>query len=290
MKLRWVAVVLPAAVIGAVDLITDHEWSHIAQDPVRALAAPVLGIAGALAVAAMLFRRIDRLANEVHERDAELARAAAVQGERERIAREMHDGLAQVLGYVNTKAQAVEGLLAIGHTDEARRQLVELSAAARSVYVDVRATILGLAKPVAPAVGLVVALEDYASRFSDASKLAVSVDAAPAARVLRLAPEAETQIFRIIQEALTNVRKHAGAHRVRLGLAVDGDRLVLTVVDDGVGLDVARAPADWPHYGMRTMRSRAHAIGGAADWNAAAGGGTQFTLRVPIAARVAVAS
>lgn len=290
MKLRWVAIIVPAVVIGVLDLVSDHEWDDLLREPVKILLVPVLGIAAAVLFAAIVFRRIDRLAAEVRERDAELARAAAVQGERERIAREMHDGLAQVLGYVNTKAQAVEELLATSHTEEARRQLAELSAAARSVYVDVREAILGLTNPVTPNGGLVHALEDYAARFSDASKVAVSVDATPAVRQLHLAPEAEAQIFRIAQEALTNVRKHAAARRVHLGLAVEEGGLVVTVADDGVGMTAGRRPTDWPHYGMQAMRSRADAIGASAQWQDLAGGGTQFTLFLPVAVQLAAAS
>ena len=142
-------------------------------------------------------------------------RELAVVAERERIAREMHDGLAQVLGYVNTKSQAIEELLVAGRTDEARDQLAELAAAARSIYVDVREAILGLRSPVIPGLGLVAAVEDYAARFAEASKIAVHVDAPDAARRLDLAPDVEAQVFRIVQEALTNVRKHSGARTGR---------------------------------------------------------------------------
>ena len=115
-------------------------------------------------------------------------RELAVVAERERIAREMHDGLAQVLGYVNTKSQAIEELLVAGRTDEARLQLAELAAAARSIYVDVREAILGLRSPVIPGVGLVAAVEDYAGRFAEASKIAVHVVASDAARRLDARP------------------------------------------------------------------------------------------------------
>ena len=87
-------------------------------------------------------------------------RELAVVAERERIAREMHDGLAQVLGYVNTKSQAVDEYLATGRIEEARGQLAELAAAARSVYVDVREAILGLRSPIVPGAGLVGAVEE----------------------------------------------------------------------------------------------------------------------------------
>jgi len=216
----------------------------------------------------------------------ERLRELAVVAERERIAREMHDGLAQVLGYVNTKSQAVETLLEADRVAEARSQLAQLAAAARSVYVDVREAILGLRSPIRPEVGLGGAIEEYAGRFADASKLAVVVDVEPAARAVRLGPEVEAQVFRIVQEALTNVRKHASAHQVRLGLRVVDEALVLTVADDGRGLDAEDgAPATWPHYGMDAIRERADVVDATVTWEPARldGAGTLVRLVVPIA-------
>ncbi len=211
-------------------------------------------------------------------------RELAVIAERERIAREMHDGLAQVLGYVNTKSQAVDAYLASGRVDEARAQLAELAGAARSVYVDVREAILGLRSPIEPGAGLVGAVEEYARRFADASKLAVVVEATPEARAAALSPEAEAQVFRIVQECLTNIRKHADAHRAVLALDVDGSTLVIRVLDDGRGfLPSAPPAAGWPHYGLEAMRERAASIGGTIEWSSAAGEGAAVRLAVPVA-------
>lgn len=223
----------------------------------------------------------DRLRRELRE--------LAIRGERERIAREMHDGLAQVLGYVNTKALAVEELLAADRPHDARRQLAELSAAARSVYVDVREAILGLTSPIQVGDGVVAAIESYAGRFADASKIAVRVNATPGARAARLRPETEGEVFRIVREALTNVRKHASAHRVALDLSTESGCLTVRVADDGTGLAATKAAAaDWPHYGMQMMRERATAIEAAATWSNAPGGGTVFDLRVPLTASESV--
>lgn len=213
-------------------------------------------------------------------------RELAIRGERERIAREMHDGLAQVLGYVNAKAQAAEELIAMGQTDRARRHLAELSAAARSVYVDVREAILGLTSPIAPERGLVGALEEYAARFSEASKIATSIEAGPGARALHLRPEVQAQVFRVAQEALTNVRKHSAAQRARVSLDVRTGVLELVVTDDGRGMDTpSSAPADWPHYGMQAIRDRAATIGASPGWSSAPGGGTAFRLTLPLGDR-----
>jgi signal transduction histidine kinase len=218
-------------------------------------------------------------------------RELAIRGERERIAHEMHDGLAQVLGYVNTKAQAVEELLSAGNTARARQQLAELSAAARSVYVDVREAILGLSSPIVPERGLVGALEEYAARFSEASKLVTQVDASALARVIQLPPEIQAQVFRIVQEGLTNIRKHASAGRARVEVDACARELVLVVEDDGAGFDPhASGPEDWPWYGMRAIRERAASVGGSVSWSTEPGAGTVLRLRVPIGHAVGVAS
>jgi signal transduction histidine kinase len=214
-------------------------------------------------------------------------RELAVVAERERIAREMHDGLAQVLGYVNTKSQAIEELLVAGRSEEARGLLAELAAAARSIYVDVREAILGLRSPVVPGIGLVATVEDYSERFAEASKIAVRVEASDAARRLELAPNVETQVFRIVQEALTNVRKHSGAGRAEVAFSVGDGRLDVVVADDGHGIAATpSAPADRPQYGLRTMRERADSIDASLDWTSPTSGGCHVYLSVPVGAPI----
>ncbi len=217
----------------------------------------------------------------------ERLRELAVNEERARIAREMHDGLAQVLGYVNTKSQAVEGLLGSDRVPEARTQLAQLAAAARSIYVDVREAILGLRTAIDPGTGLAAAIEDYASRFAEASKLAVDVRATAAARSVDIPEAAAGHALRVVQESLTNVRKHAAAHRVTIDLDVLGAALVLRVVDDGQGLQPgAVGPTDWPHYGIAAMKERAAEIGGSVSWLPGKPHGTEVRLEIPLPAAV----
>jgi len=214
-------------------------------------------------------------------------RELAVIAERERIAREMHDGLAQVLGYVNTKSQAATELLAAGRPADAQAQLDELAAAARSVYVDVREAIVALRTPIPPGMGLADALDDLGRRFAEAAKVAVAVEADPAARAVPIPPETQAQVYRIVQEALTNVRKHAAARRAWILMSAPAGRVVIVVGDDGRGLDAAAQGAspgedDWPRYGRAAMAERAASVGGSVTWSPASGGGTEVRIEASV--------
>jgi signal transduction histidine kinase len=197
----------------------------------------------------------------------------------------MHDGLAQVLGYVNTKSQAVEEMLVAGRVAEARQLLAELAAAARSVYVDVREAIVSLSAQVPPERGVAAALEEYAALYAESSKLAVRFKASPEAIAAQLSAVAQAEVFSIAREALTNVRKHARAHRVTLNLALEGPEVVLRIEDDGAGFDaelLSTGPERWPHFGLAGMRERAESVGGRIAWHSTQGAGTQVELRIPV--------
>jgi signal transduction histidine kinase len=233
----------------------------------------------------------NRMANQIerHAR-AEAARAElrhqAIVEERERIARELHDGLAQVLGYVHTKATAVRLLLRRQQTEAAEKQLGQLEEAARDVFVDVREAILGLRMTSQRGLRLSDQLSEYGAHFSRLSDLAVDVQVAPSAAALALPLETELQLLRIVQEALSNARKHARASAVRVAVSNGGPNLVLMVSDDGIGFDPARFEQERasgrPHFGLGTMRERAEAIGAAFQIESCPGRGTCISVRLPL--------
>ncbi len=217
-----------------------------------------------------------------HDRLEMRLRELAVVDERERIARELHDGIAQVLGYVNTKSQAVDGYLEAGRIEDARVQLAELGSAARAVYVDIRESIIGLRGPIEPGQGLGAALAAHARRAAEASRFGLELAIDPATEALRLDADAEANLYRIAQEALTNVRKHAGAGRVRLATRLDGGLLTVSVADDGRGLP-ASGTYDKPGYGLRAMRERAARIGATFQLMNQVGGGVLVRVVLPLA-------
>ncbi|MBI4308101.1 MAG: GAF domain-containing sensor histidine kinase [Chloroflexi bacterium] len=203
--------------------------------------------------------------------------------ERERIAREMHDGMAQLLGYINTQTLAVKKLLANEHLAAAREELTKMEDIARDLYADVREGILGLRMAARQNGGLLSALREYTDRYTEMCGVAVQMDISPEVEHARLAPSVEVQLMRILQEALTNVRKHAQATIVRVALERRDGELRATVADNGQGFDMARLPSrGWPRFGLQTMRERAEAVGGTLSIHTGPGEGTRVAVAVPL--------
>jgi signal transduction histidine kinase len=216
-------------------------------------------------------------------------RALAVTEERERIAREMHDSLAQVLGYVNTKAQAAQTLLENDQPERAAAQLNQLSEAAREAYADVREGILGLRTSLGEDRGFIETLQDYLDRWQAQSDVTVELILSPPGYDPGLAPMSEVQLLRIIQEALSNVRKHARARRAWVRLRPADTGVEVVIEDNGVGFDPdGLRRTDVPRFGMATMRERAEAVGGTFEITAGPGQGTRVTVHLPTEPTAAV--
>ena len=203
----------------------------------------------------------------------------AVAQERLRIAHEMHDGIAQVLGYVNTKVQAANAYLSRGATDEAAAQLSQLAAAAREAYTDVRESIVDLRSLPTADASLANVLQEYLDRWKQQSELSTQLTIE---RNLKLSPAVELQLIRIVQEALTNVRKHARATAVKIDIVRENGRVCASIADDGIGFDPAiRTRSDFPRFGLATMRERAESAGGMLAIESTPGSGTTVTFKVP---------
>jgi nitrate/nitrite-specific signal transduction histidine kinase len=210
-------------------------------------------------------------------------RELAIAEERDRIGREMHDSLAQVLGYVITKAQAVQEYLRRDQTDRAVAQLGQLSDAAKAAYADVREGILALRTSLGPDVSFRQALSEYIKQWTEQSGVHATLEMDVEDRQL-LPPTAELQLLRIVQEALTNVRKHAGAQRVSVRITADRSCVQVVIADDGRGF-VVDGPqvrdARQPHFGLSTMRERAESVAGSLGVTSALNQGTRVVVRIP---------
>jgi signal transduction histidine kinase len=217
----------------------------------------------------------------LHAQAAEIATAR----ERLRIAHEMHDGLAQVLGYVNTKVQAAKQYLRRGKTDEASIQLDELAVSARQAYGDVREAIVGLRTLPGSDRSLEEVLAEFLQQWREQSGVSteLTIDAE-----LRLQTSVELQIVRIIQESLTNVRKHARATTVRVDVHKRDGQLVVNISDDGLGFNPeVPTRGEFPKFGLTTMRERASSIRGTLDIDSTPGAGTTVRFTMPFAVATA---
>lgn len=207
-------------------------------------------------------------------------RTLAVAEERVRIARELHDGMAQVLAYVNAKAQAVKAYLEKGKTEQAGDQLEQLAAAARDVYTDAREGILALRTQVGPEQPLEEALRSFLERWESQSGIECDLKISGE---LQLPTTVELQVLRIIQEALANARKHSGATTARVRLVRTDRGLKGTVEDDGAGFDPKmRSRGGFPQFGLAIMRERAESIGGTLELDSRPGGGTRVRMKIPV--------
>lgn len=207
----------------------------------------------------------------------------AVLQERERIAREMHDGIAQLLGYINTQTIAVRKLLSDKRVAESQEELTKMEEISRDLYADVREGILGLRSPALRREGLIPALRDYAERYTEMSGVVVDIKAFSGNGEFHMTPPVEVQLIRIVQEALSNVRKHAKASAVTVEFDSVGVDLHVTITDDGQGFDPARMPsASWPRFGLQTMRERAESLGGTLNIDTSPGKGTKIDVRIPL--------
>jgi two-component system sensor histidine kinase UhpB len=215
-------------------------------------------------------RMLDRLERERQESGRRVL--AAQEAERIGIARDLHDEVGQLLTGALLQLNSIAES-ATAHRDE----LDEARQAVRRALDEVRRISSELRPEMLEQLGLVSALTELSATFARVSGVRVERQFDPA--LPKLAPEVELAVYRIAQESLTNVARHAQASRVEIGLDRGHDSVVLRVVDDGRGFD--GAPEE--HGGLRSMRERAVLVEGALAVEGAAHGGVEVRLEVPAA-------
>ena len=215
------------------------------------------------------------------ERMREGERQGAIIAERERIAREMHDSLAQVLGVTHLRLRALSAKPDVGALPEIEREIEELADIQEEAYRDVREALLGLREASKPERGLVESLRAFLVKYSQQSGVTARLDT-DLDREPSLSPRAEVQIIRVIQEALTNVRKHSGAKAAVVRIASGADATTIVIEDDGRGFDLGGTLMDRDGFGLHSMRERMELIGGTLSIDSAPGRGTRVIARVPV--------
>ncbi|WP_448616222.1 histidine kinase [Modestobacter sp. URMC 112] len=251
--------------VGTLEVAERHPGEPFTADDRRLLAA--LGPQVAVVVRALeLTRALER------ERDRVLS---ATHTERDRIRRDLHDGLGPSLAGIGLGVQAVQAHLGERADPLTAGLLARLKDEVDAAVGEVRRILDGLRPTPLDDVGLVAAVQRHASALASTMPVRVTADELPP-----LLPDVETAAYRIAQEALTNVARHARARSAEVGLRARDGRLEVAVVDDGAGFeaDGAGRPGG---VGLDSMRTRARAVGG--ELSVTSGpGGTRVVAGLPL--------
>lgn len=252
-------------VMGLLLLGHSHP-SHFTADQAEA----VFGFAGYFAEAV----EYDHLYRVVH--------SLAVLQERDRLAHELHDNVAQALGYINLQLSAIGQLLTSGRSNEAQAGLRKLKQVVGEAYTDVREEIFNLRAFNSTEQDFLNTLRDYIAKYSEFYRiniqLALEVDEA----LLQFPVEVHLQIIRIIQEALINVRKHAKVNEAVIRIYREDDQLCLSVEDQGQGFDQTQTVhTGQSGFGLQIMAERAESVGGCLELKTPPEGGVQVIVCLP---------
>ena len=202
--------------------------------------------------------------------------------ERERLARELHDGIGQVLGYVGMQAETALQWVRKGDSERAGSALGRLGDVAREAHSDVRESILSLKVDPVQGWSFLQNLERYLEKFQANYGIRTELSIADRVGDGSVEAAAGVQLLRVVQEALSNSRKHGGATNVRVTVDRNGSRARITIADDGHGFDGSRLEGgDVSHFGLTFMRERVQQIGGSMAIDSNPGAGTMLTLDVP---------
>ena len=230
-------------------------------------------------------RKVEKTLREQREqlRKLSVQLSEAEEGERRRIARELHDQVGQSLTVVGINLNVLRSLLPAEGLNPLPARLLEDSAALVEQTTEyTRSLMSDLRPPDMDDYGLVAAIRWYSERFSLRTGVEVLMDGEeihprPAAAV-------ENNLFRIVQEVLTNISKHARASTVRIGIDASEGRLRIRIEDDGVGFDPSRVKKAGGRqgWGLMTMAERAEGIGGSFSIDSRTGRGTAVSVEVPL--------
>ena len=202
--------------------------------------------------------------------------------ERERLARELHDGIGQTFGYVGLQTQAALQWVRRGDMEKAEILLDRLAGVAHEAHADVRESILGLRADSLQGWSFITTLGNYREKYQANYGIRTELEVSDGVGEDTFEPAAGVHLLRVVQEALSNSRRHGHATNLKVRLAMNVAQAHVTITDAGAGFDSRLlAGAEGSHYGLRFMRERMQQIGGSMDIDSRPGAGTVLTLDVP---------
>ncbi len=203
--------------------------------------------------------------------------------ERERMARDLHDNLGQVLGFINLQAQGIRQELANANVDIVSCKLDQLVNASQSAHADIRKYISNIRNPENMKTDFLAALRSVLKSFEDQTGLCVDLDMYSGFTGEELEPHIRINVLYIIKEALNNVRKHAEAKNVSVLFSLEEGEICAVIEDDGKGFNtMQKFDTAQISFGLDIMNERAYEIGGHVDIKSVVGEGSRVMLYIPV--------
>ena len=244
-------------------------------------------LAMALATHAALALENARLFNDVRDAQAQLAGLSAQviqaqEQERQKIAVELHDHSGQALLGLRAELQALKHFLP-PDSHQALEQIAYLDQIVYSLSQDLRQLAHDLHPPMLFEMGLAPAVEQFLDEFGRRMAIAITFDFQHERQMKRLPRKIELNLYRILQEALTNLAKHAQASKVKVKLCLESQQVLLSIADDGVGISPQLRKSS-PGFGLIGIRQRVRSLGGSLAISSQPGWGTQLVVEIPLQA------
>lgn len=197
--------------------------------------------------------------------------------ERMRIRRELHDGIAQALSYLNLKTKQVRAALSSQKTEQALAGMEDIQKVLKDTYEDIRQSIDSLSET--RLLPFVPTLVEYTKEFSERNGIEIKFE--PPEDAIKLSDMAELHLMRMVHEALNNVRKHAQASHVSIKLDTSSRGVQMTIKDDGKGFSMDEHWEKSGHHGLIILKERAESLSGTCEITSQPGQGTEVSIRIP---------
>jgi len=273
-KIKWFAIILPALFVGIFEVLRHQIFGNIPTFWGNVMVSGVAALTGLLYYHG-IFTFIQKLNRDLQEEKEE----KAILCERDRIAHELHDSVAQALFFMNIKAKEIEQALEKGRSPFV--EVSELRKAIKLTDADVRQHIFNLHMASQADVQFVSMIESYIDQFSEQSGIEVVLKV-DGDMNQKLEGKIKNQLIRIFQEIFMNIRKHANTESVRVEIREENHHLLMVIEDKGIGFDLDRLPEQESTFGLKIVEERAHSIGAEVEIQSQRGVGTTVSLKLAL--------
>ncbi len=205
----------------------------------------------------------------------------AAEQERQKMGRELHDNLAQVLGYINFQSKVIQNLIEEGDITSAMAGVVKLINISEEANKDVREFIQETRDENPPAKGFLPALNSYINSYRKLTNIPITLNMFEIDIEAITTSQVRLQILRLIQESLSNIQKHAQAKTIQIVFSQTPSVLLISIIDDGKGFNPEETQVEG-HFGLKIMQDRTKEVGGALNIISAPGYGTTIQIKIPI--------